>query len=413
MKSVKNKQTTTSTTTTISTTKPLSPMKKIKRMTRADGYKIRSPETGRKRKQQIISEIDREEQLRSRHQIIAEDAARVASGSNRRNELTFSDVERSGPGQWKTIHRHGTVDKLPMVPGATTTTTTTTTASKRKALLPIMKVKGDTLKIGLVNDMYGWSQRERASPLEDNLSILLATHNKKEDGNSGSSSSSNIHSPSQFILDIRPGQQKRLEQATTAYSKKISSSSSSSFSPMSTSMSNSNNTSPTLLGSNHNTVNWSKVWENSMRQKQEQVELVELQEQRNMIKKMKDKAKKIKRAKQKKKREEIERKELTKEELNRNPFDLLIGLEKWLHRSFLRVKDAFAELDDDNSGELDVHEFTQLLPKLGLKMKMKDVRLVFDLIDEDCSNSISLEELDRGLRKYKKNMKLESAGRRK
>ena len=112
-------------------------------------------------------------------------------------------------------------------------------------------------------------------------------------------------------------------------------------------------------------------------------------------------------------REEIERKELTEEELNRNPFDLLICLEKWLHRSFLRVKDAFAELDHDNSGELDVHEFSQLLPKLGLKMKMEDVRLVFDLIDADSNQLISLDELDRGLRKYKKNVKLESAGRRK
>ena len=131
------------------------------------------------------------------------------------------------------------------------------------------------------------------------------------------------------------------------------------------------------------------------------------------MKRSKKKKEQAKKARQKKRKEEREMKELTEEERNRDPMDLLLGLEKWLHRSFLRVKDAFAELDEDNSGELDIHEFIQLLPKLGLKMGSDDVRLVFDLIDEDKSNTISLDELDRGIRMYKKNIKLTAAARRK
>tara|TARA_B110000208_G_C11645354_1_gene386006 strand:- start:198 stop:857 length:660 start_codon:yes stop_codon:yes gene_type:complete len=201
----------------------------------------------------------------------------------------------------------------------------------------------------------------------------------------------------------RPIQEKRMEKISDVYLSLTSS-----LSPSATA-NKSRSLSPTLyttsLSSN---IDWSKAWENSLQRKQEQKEY----EERQRVSAQKRERRKMLQRERIKKREQAEEKKFREEEKVRiDPFQLMLDLEKWLHRSFLRVKDAFLELDTDKSGELDLAEFTRLLPKLGLKMSKKDVTTVFKMIDDDRSNSISLQELDRGIRRFKRRKKLQASTR--
>ena len=77
-------------------------------------------------------------------------------------------------------------------------------------------------------------------------------------------------------------------------------------------------------------------------------------------------------------------------------------MQTWLNRSFLRVKDGFASVDVDGNGELDHGEFILLLQKLGLSMTTRQVLSVFEALDTDDSKTISLEELEKGIRRFRR-----------
>ena len=76
-------------------------------------------------------------------------------------------------------------------------------------------------------------------------------------------------------------------------------------------------------------------------------------------------------------------------------------MQTWLNRSYLRVKDGFATVDLDGNGELDHGEFILLLQKLGLRMATHQVSAVFQAIDTDNSKTISLNELEKGMRRFR------------
>jgi hypothetical protein len=57
------------------------------------------------------------------------------------------------------------------------------------------------------------------------------------------------------------------------------------------------------------------------------------------------------------------------------------------------VEALFKEFDTDNSGEIDLNEFTQGLHEFGVELWAAEVEELFQLADLDGSGSISLPEL--------------------
>ena len=369
------------------------------------------------------SEIRKQLLLESRRQIMN---SSTEDDSRKQNHisipLTFNNVERKSPGRW------GTIDVLPPIENRKSPFTTGTSPTKRRA--KVQGPKQDTLKISIVSDMFDMVFRPRsvdsliATPLQPNLiqesmdsSSMIMLRSQTAGSNLISSRTPPTRKESRELAlksvmyplilppsnGERPIQEKRMEKISDVYLSLTSS-----LSPSATA-NKSRSLSPTLyttsLSSN---IDWSKAWENSLQRKQEQKEY----EERQRVSAQKRERRKMLQRERIKKREQAEEKKFREEEKVRiDPFQLMLDLEKWLHRSFLRVKDAFLELDTDKSGELDLAEFTRLLPKLGLKMSKKDVTTVFKMIDDDRSNSISLQELDRGIRRFKRRKKLQASTR--
>jgi ankyrin repeat protein len=61
--------------------------------------------------------------------------------------------------------------------------------------------------------------------------------------------------------------------------------------------------------------------------------------------------------------------------------------------SLERLRDFFFEYDLDNSGELDLKEFSLALENLGTTFSKKDLRTLFGIIDADGSGTLSLDEI--------------------
>ena len=140
------------------------------------------------------------------------------------------------------------------------------------------------------------------------------------------------------------------------------------------------------------TIDWSKAWEHSL-DMDRQEDMEEGHNSRNEQTNVPTESKKKKR--KRKKRAKPHR--IHQLEEPKDIFDSLLDLEKWLHRSFLKVKDACEGMNN----ELTVSDFTRLFIKLGLKMKQEEITKVFQLIVD--LPQVSLHAIETSIRQLKKN----------
>lgn len=75
--------------------------------------------------------------------------------------------------------------------------------------------------------------------------------------------------------------------------------------------------------------------------------------------------------------------------------------------------DAFREIDEDGSGEVDLRELGKGLTKtLKLPLSKTDLKYIFDDLDEDRSNSVSLKEFVKAANRHRKALGGKAAPRR-
>lgn len=64
-------------------------------------------------------------------------------------------------------------------------------------------------------------------------------------------------------------------------------------------------------------------------------------------------------------------------------------------KSIISIGRYFRIIDDDNSGQIDIHEFTKAITEQKLDLSIDDIRLIFASFDRDRSGKISYDELLR------------------
>ena len=68
-------------------------------------------------------------------------------------------------------------------------------------------------------------------------------------------------------------------------------------------------------------------------------------------------------------------------------------LRQWMHKNLLRVRDVFAQLDDDGNGRCDKTEFRKALRELGCHAPTAALDALFRSFDADGSKAIEYREL--------------------
>jgi len=369
---IKNKKPTqTQKTTKGSFLNPLSPLKK----TTTSPTKLKSKKSfGRKSSTKMIDE----------RSIIHGTGRNGAAPPPQQQQLlaAFTNVQRHGPGQWSALPQLSPEPKqyqLSPVKGH---------RQRQRIKMP----KKDTLNLGMVNSMFESIHRHNSSPLPPPIDLDEMPPMCKT-----SSASSSMASPPLTPLRLHkqsPERMKRINAAADVYNKSSSKNKyvNTSFLP---------------------TIDWSKAWEHSL-DMDRQDDMEEAHNSRNEQTNVPTESKKKKKKKRKRKKRAIPHRIHQLEE-PKDLFDSLLDLEKWLHRSFLKVKDACAGMNN----ELTVSDFTRLFIKLGLKMKQEEITNVFQLIvtvtkqDEEkpCEATldlpqVSLQSLDTSIRQLKKNRRI-------
>lgn len=79
--------------------------------------------------------------------------------------------------------------------------------------------------------------------------------------------------------------------------------------------------------------------------------------------------------------------------------EILGVLEVWMDLHILRIKDAFSEMDINNSGGLSPLEFMSVFMKLGAQISREQMSQLFKHVDDDGSGDITLVELRRHIRR--------------
>lgn len=69
-------------------------------------------------------------------------------------------------------------------------------------------------------------------------------------------------------------------------------------------------------------------------------------------------------------------------------------MHKILTNKGVNLSKTFVIYDRDNSGELTIDQFSKIMKKLDPSFSSEEIQAVFDLIDEDGSNSIKFQELN-------------------
>ena len=150
---------------------------------------------------------------------------------------------------------------------------------------------------------------------------------------------------------------------------------------------------------------YSKAWEYSIENKKKK-ELEKLNKSKEFHQKDATNRKKIKR---RRKKQQQQRKDRRQEELNQknDSFQMLLKFEKWLHRSFLKVKDACNSMNK----EFTFNELTNLFLHIGIKMDREKILVVLHMIDVDGGDNnnqedvkrLTLHKIETGIRRSKKN----------
>ena len=91
--------------------------------------------------------------------------------------------------------------------------------------------------------------------------------------------------------------------------------------------------------------------------------------------------------------------------------EVLGVLETWMNVHIIRIKDIFFEMDIDKSGALSVQEFIQLFSKIGEGIQPEQMTRLFKNLDEDNSGDVTLEELQRYMRRRRKELAEEGTDR--
>ena len=91
--------------------------------------------------------------------------------------------------------------------------------------------------------------------------------------------------------------------------------------------------------------------------------------------------------------------------------EVLAVLESWMNLHIIRIKDIFFQMDIDKSGALSVQEFIQLFSKIGDGIQPRQMETLFANLDEDQSGDVTLDELQRYLRKRRKQIAAEGIDR--
>ena len=145
---------------------------------------------------------------------------------------------------------------------------------------------------------------------------------------------------------------------------------------------------------------YAKAWEHSIKSRK-QKELETLKKKSGFH--QKDYPKKSK--KRRKKKQHC--KDSRQEEFNEDLLQLLLHFEKWLHRTFLKVKDACITMHN----EFTLNELTNLIVNLGIPMKRDHILIVLNLIIGDVGDKnnqedeikLTLHKLETGIRRSKIN----------
>lgn len=91
--------------------------------------------------------------------------------------------------------------------------------------------------------------------------------------------------------------------------------------------------------------------------------------------------------------------------------EVLGVLEAWMNVHIIRIKDIFFQMDMDKSGALSVQEFIHLFSKIGDGIQREQMTRLFKNLDEDNSGDVTLEELQRYMRRRRKELAEEGTNR--